>query len=144
MERHFQNVISKLLLSAKQNKSIYIIFFILIGSTGAYAVHSQEQFTSNTLFSEPTSDVRPMHITEVDKLMQNMLSGKISPLEAHDYIFNERFFAKKAGKTLTGSELMTNQKYIDYLNEADKITNSYYPDSQPDLTAMNNAKKALI
>jgi hypothetical protein len=116
---------------------------IIIGSTGAYALQSHETAKTDPLFGETITEARPMHITEVDNTINNMLSGKISASSAHDYIFEERFFAKKFIDG-TPEEMKINAKYIAYLSECLNIVDTYYRGSIPDLAKMERLKKELM
>jgi hypothetical protein len=111
----------------QQNKALYtVIALIVIGSTGAYALRSQEQ--TDLILPGTVIDARPTHYTEVDNIVQNMIDGSVTQANAHDYIFTEIYFAKKTGETLSGSELKENQKYVAYLKEKDNFVKNYYPE----------------
>jgi hypothetical protein len=116
---------------------------VIIGSTGAYALHSQETVKTDPLFGEMITEARSMHIKEVNNLIQNMLSGKVSASSAHDYIFDERFFTKKFIDG-TPEEMVINAKYIAYLSECLNVVDTYSTGSVPDISKMERLKKELM
>jgi hypothetical protein len=135
---------SKFTLNVPKIKHLnIIIFLIVVCSTGAYALHNQEQNTVNPLFQGVDTEARPMHITEVNNTVYNMLSGQVSASSAHDYIFEERFFAKKFIDGTPG-EMAINARYIAYLSECLNVVDTYSTGSIPDLAKMERLKKEVL
>ena len=121
---------SRLILNAHQNKRLYIfIALIIIGSGGAYAYHSEQQPVK--MFNVPTVSTYTEKAKNVDNLIDNMLSGSVTAGKAHDYIFDEKFFAKQDGETLSGAELSQNQGYVTYLNAADDVVSAFVYNASP-------------
>lgn len=85
-----------------------LVFGSLIGATPVDAGTQQisdtniEQYSVDTGYSDNLYNVEDTNIkervTKINNEINNMLAGKVSPADAHDDIYDEKFFAKERGK----------------------------------------------
>jgi hypothetical protein len=131
------------------NKTIYIILALaaIIGIASANYHTGQ----TNSLIEQASSGTiqgngRPLIAQEINNTVTNMLNGDVKASNAHDKIFNERYFARYAGESLSGSELEQNKRYVAYLDASLAVVTAYEyksDDLQSKITAMIKAKEKL-
>jgi hypothetical protein len=131
------------------NKTIYIILALaaIIGIASANYHTGQ----TNTLIEQASrgtiqNDERTMITEEINNTVTNMLNGDVKASNAHDKIFNERYFARDAGESISGSSLEMNKRYVAYLDASLAVVTAYEyksSDLQSKITAMNKAKEKL-
>lgn len=64
-------------------------------------------------------------IDDVQNVIDNMRSGAITPAEAHDCLFDKKYWAKQNNMDANGVETQVNQAYIAYINSALDVVNTY-------------------
>jgi len=81
-----------------------------------------------TLTSGLIADVTHEDTEETDtvqNVIDNMVSGDVTPTEAHDYLFDLKYWAKQNSTDANGTEMEVNRAYIAYLNSALDVVNAY-------------------
>lgn len=134
----------------------YLIAFLLL--TGAATALTQVQ-NHNSMVQTQVSTIEDLAKTEgssfqasrqadamdVSNVINNMIDGNVKPLDAHDYIFDKKFFAKN-DIDCTPEEMQVNNRYIAYLDSASDVVDSYMyktGDMQEKLNIMNEKKKLI-
>lgn len=81
-----------------------------------------------TLTSGLVADVTHEDTKETDavqNVIDNMVSGDVTPAEAHDYLFNQKYWAKQNSTDANAVETEVNQAYINYVNSALDVVTAY-------------------
>jgi hypothetical protein len=134
------------------NKSVFIILSLIaiIGFASANSYYSSQQKEDTPIIeqtSEGTIDVRPFNVDGINNTVTNVLNGNLEAPRAHDIIFDERFFARENGASLSGSDLEKNKIYVAYLSAALDVVDSHmyqYSDKQDKINKMNELKNKLL
>ena len=126
-----------------------VLFTLLFGAvTGATPVNAGTQYVSdgNTNMFNVEDTNTDERVTRIDNEITNMLSGKVSPGEVEDDVFDEKFFAKERCKSMTGEELEENEMFIEYLKSCNKVIKAYQiedPDLKSRIDEMNEIKNSF-
>lgn len=64
-------------------------------------------------------------IDDVQNVIDNMKSGAITPAEAHDCLFDKKYWARQNNMDANAVETEVNQAYIAYINSALDVVTAY-------------------